>query len=446
MTYTEIKDKYPRFIYDKYEIIDHEDELELKYYFNIEGLTEFNPSLYINKKDILNQNINQDFINDLVFHIGLVELISYWKTTMSKEVIIKCGYLDAEQIKWFKKLYYYGLGEFCYQNKININEEDFMNILCKGSKKEYHVTYDGHGNLIPIGGGKDSIVTLNLLKDYLKDSNAFIINPKDIHLECAKIAGLANQTMCIRRILDPRLIELNKQGYLNGHTPFSSLVSFVSLLCAYLNNKKYIVLSNEGSANESNVEGSKVNHQYSKSYEYENDFNNYVNHYFKVDIHYFSLLRPLYEIQIAALFARYKEYHHVFKSCNVGSKTIPWKWCCNCAKCLFVYIILSPFLTKEELISIFGEDLYTKEDLLDIFLELTGNSDHKPFECVGTYEEVNYAIARTITNYEGKLPYLLDYYQKHYPLVKENNLLKAFNEENNVPKEYLDIVRRSINE
>ena len=43
-----------------------------------------------------------------------------------------------------------------------------------------------------------------------------------------------------------------------------------------------------------------------------------------------------------------RNIHKIFKSCNVGSKSIPWNWCCDCPKCLFVYIILSPFLTKEE--------------------------------------------------------------------------------------------------
>ena len=242
------------------------------------------------------------------------------------------------------------------------------------------------------------------------------------------------------------MIELNRQGFLNGHTPFSALVSFVSLLTAYLTNKKYIVLSNESSANESNVEGTKINHQYSKSYEYECDFNNYVKENFKVDIHYFSLLRPLAEIQIAKLFAKFEEYHQVFKSCNVGSKSEPWHWCCNCPKCLFVYIILSPFLTDEKIINIFGENLYQKEELLDTFIELTGNSIHKPFECVGTYEEVNYAISRKIESYNENLPFLLEYYKKHFNLVPENNMLYNYNEENNLPEEFIEIVRGAINE
>ena len=444
MTYQEIKDKYPKFIYDKYEISENDEEINITYFFEIPTLVSFTPSLKIFKKDIENKHINKDFFNELVFHIGLIELISYWKVAMPHEVIINAGYLDEKQINWFKKLYYYGLGEFFYQNDIHISIDEFMNISCFGKKLNYDVNYLGNGNLIPIGGGKDSIVTINLLKDFLNESKAYIINPKEVHFECAKISNL--DTIIINRFLDKKLIELNSEGFLNGHTPFSSLVSFTSLLSAYLANKKYIILSNEASANEGNVEGEDVNHQYSKSYEYECDFNNYVNDYFKVDIKYFSLLRPLSELQIASLFAKYKDYHHIFKSCNVGSKTHPWKWCCNCPKCLFVYIILSPFLEEDELISIFGENLFEKVDLLEIFLELIGKSNHKPFECVGTYEEVNYAICKVIINYREELPYLLDYYKSNYPISFNDEILHRFNDENNVPLEYIDIVRRSIDE
>ena len=444
MTYNEIKGKYPRFIYEKYELEDANDIYKITYYFEIENLKKFTPTLEINKKDIRNNNINKDFLNDLIFHIGLVELISYWKCAMPNEVIIKAGYLDEKQIKWFKKLYYYGLGEFFYQNKINISINDFMQIKCLASKNDYQVDYQGNGNLIPIGGGKDSIVSLNLLDIDHENNDAFIINPKAIHLECANISGYGDKTIIVKRALDKGLIELNTMGFLNGHTPFSALVSFITLLSAYLANKKYIVLSNEASANEANVIGTKVNHQYSKSFEYENDFNNYVKDNFKVDIHYFSLLRPLTELQIAYLFTKYPKYHQVFKSCNVGSKNEPWHWCCNCPKCLFVYIILSPFLSDKELLEIFGENLYAKEDLLDIFLELTGNSKHKPFECVGTYEEVNYAISRKIEKTAGDLPYLLKYYQDHFKLTPENNILKSYNEENNLNEYFDNIVKENI--
>jgi len=446
MKYKDMKDKYKTFIYEKYEVIENDDSYKVVYYFEIEGLKRFTPSLEIKKTYIKNKDINKDFLNDLLFHIGMVELISYWKCAMPHEVIIKAGFLNDKQISWFKKLYYHGLGEFFYLNNIDIDLEDLMDVKIENTKRNYEVSYTGTGNLIAIGGGKDSVVSLNLLKDMYEDNDTFMINPKAVHLDCAKVGGYLDKNIIVKRNLDPGIVELNKAGFLNGHTPFSALVSFVSLLTAYLTGKKYVVLSNESSANESNVVGTKINHQYSKSYEYECDFNNYVKENFNVGIHYFSLLRPLAEIQIAMLFSRFKEYHNVFKSCNVGSKTEPWHWCCSCPKCLFVYIILSPFLTNDELFNIFKEDLFAKEELLETFIELTGHSVHKPFECVGTYDEVNYAISRKIEQYENNLPYLLEYYKNNYSLIPENGMLKLYNKENNLPNEFINIVRGAINE
>src|SRR5699024_1564771 len=126
---------------------------------------------------------------------------------------------------------------------------------------------------------------------------------------------------------DKNLLELNSKGFLNGHTPFSAMVAFLSYLTAYLLGKKYIALSNEDSANESNVKNEKINHQYSKTLEFENDFREYQERYLKAEVDYFSMLRPISELQIAYLFSKLEKYHKVFKSCNVGSKKEPWYWC-----------------------------------------------------------------------------------------------------------------------
>ena len=217
---------------------------------------------------------------------------------------------------------------------------------------------------------------------------------------------------------------------------------------AYLTGKKYITLSNEGSANESTVIGTKINHQYSKTYEFESDFNNYTKKFFNIDIMYFSFLRPLSELQIAMLFSQYKKFHKVFKSCNVGSKSIPWTWCCNCAKCMFVYIILSPFLNKDELVEIFNEDLYDKESLLNYFIELTGNSLTKPFECVGTTREVRFCISyviKKLISENKKLPYLLNYYYENYELSDTSvDILEEFNLENNLPEKFTYMLKEEL--
>ena len=438
--YNELSNLYNEFIYEGYDIKEENNKTIITYDFNIPNLTHFYPTIELDKFEIT------DFTKYLIFHIGLVELISYWKCVCSKNVIIKAGYINEEQIKFFKKLYYHGLGELFYTNNIKINYNDFMNIKCIKEKVTINIpNYKGIGNLIPIGGGKDSNVTLEILKNE-NDNSAFIINPKEVNLECANIAGYTlDNIVTVKRTLDKKLIELNNEGYINGHTPFSALVAFITYLVAYTKGKKYIILSNESSANESNVEGTKINHQYSKTYEFENDFNNYTKNYFNIDIKYFSLLRPLSEYQIALLFSHYEKYHNVFKSCNIGSKSKPWEWCCNCPKCLFVYTILSPFLYKEKLISIFKEDLFEKKELLETFINLIGFGKTKPFECVGTYSEIRYAISKVIEKYKENLPYLLEYYKNNYPLSNTNEKIeKYFNEENNLDNKFIKLLKEEL--
>lgn len=438
--YNELRNEYDTFIYDSYEIEELENTTKITYNFIVPSLTQYKPTLEVRKFKI------DSFTKNLIFHIGLVELVSYWKATCSKNVIIKAGYINKEQIEFFKKLYFYGLGELFYTNGITPNYDDFINIKCELKEQNIEIpNYVGNGNLIPIGGGKDSNVTLEIMKSDFEDNLCFIINPKQVTLSCAQTAGYSNEKIVtVKRTIDKNLIELNKQGFINGHTPFSALVAFLSYFNAYITGKKYILLSNESSANESNVDGTKINHQYSKTYEFECDFNDYTKKYFKIDIKYFSLLRPLSEYQIAMLFSNYEKYHKIFKSCNVGSKKEPWHWCCSCPKCLFVYIILSPFLYKEKLIEIFGEDLFEKEDLLDIFIELTGYGKTKPFECVGTYEEVRYAITKTISKLD-KQPYLLKYYKKHFELENLNkNLENKYNRENNLNPYFENLLKSEL--
>lgn len=428
--------KYPLFIYHSFDISDDKDDLKIVYDFEIEGLSHFNPYLKI-PKNIIKGKIDNKFLNNIVFNLGCVELISYVKATCSPNIEIRAGYLDDEQINFYKKLYFNGLGEFLYTNNIEIDQMNLFNIIINHEKEEpYFIDYSGSGNLIPVGGGKDSCVTLELLKSM--NNTCFVINPKEANINCVNVSE--NPYIYIKRVLDKRLIELNSQGYLNGHTPFSAIVAFTSYLVSYLAGKKYIILSNEGSANEATVIGTNINHQYSKTYEFECDFNNYTKKYLCKNIYYFSFLRPLSELQIANIFSDLKKYHYVFRSCNVGSKKDNWVWCCNCAKCLFVYIVLSPFLSRDELISIFGCDLYEKEELLDTFIELLGYKDAKPFECVGTYIESRYAVSLVIKKYgDADLPYLLKYYKDHFNL--EFTYVNTYNEENNLPHEFSDILK-----
>ena len=445
--YNELREKYKLFKYNSFKYSLYDNFIEIEYDFEIEGLSFFKPTLKVPFNS--NININKDTLETFIFNIGMVEAISYYKITCPKEIYVNY-YLDDKQIKFYKKLFLNGLGEFYYTNNIDL-DPDFATFTCNPNNKLNIISndYDLNPNkdckvLVNVGGGKDSVVSLELLKDKC-DVYPFVMNQRLTTSKCIEIAGLSAKELFSSRTLDKNMLELNKQGYLNGHTPFSALVSFVSCLVAYLNGIKFVALSNESSANEPTVKDSIINHQYSKSYEYELDFVNYEKEYIKSGVSYFSFLRPLWEIQIASLFSNYPKYYYTFRSCNVGQKKDIW--CGNCPKCLFVYIIMSSFIDRNTLIDIFNKDLFNDPNLLPIFNKLIGIDEEKPFECVGSRDEVNIALNITLNEYLNnniELPYLLKYYQSLNIKVDTNSFRKQYDRNNNLLPFFSSIIKEQL--
>lgn len=406
--YNNLRQEYKTFVYEDFSItLGKEDKEKGREYIKIQFVfscneIRFSPYQIIYKKDFFHFNNDLNQLNSFAFNLGLIELISYWKATCSPQILIKCGFLDSKQQQFWKKLWFNGLGEFFYLNNIRTNINDFVQISCLSTQQFTKQSFSFNEDfIVPIGGGKDSVVTLELLRGNGKQITPMVINQRLATKECIEVGGYKDKdTIEIKRIIDKQLLTLNSKGYLNGHTPFSAMLAFTTLICAVLSQKKYIALSNENSANQATVyqddkyaDFNGVNHQYSKSLEFEDDFRSYYKEYLCSQIEYFSFLRPISELKIAEIFS-YLPYFHVFKSCNVGSKQDIW--CGNCPKCLFAYIILSPFIDKATLYSVFGKNMFEDEGLLTYFKELTGENEVKPFECVGTVEEVNMAIRERI--------------------------------------------------
>lgn len=425
-----LRKQFPVFTFEEFAINESNDLIEVVFTFNISDKYIFKPGFSIQRKKsfspILPSIRDDEKFRQLVFNIGMIELISYWKLSCAPLVVIKPYQLSGSQVKFWLKTYFNGLGEFFYTNGIVTEIDEMMKISSEGASSEILHFDLKEKVLVPIGGGKDSIVTLELLRKRF-DIRPFILNPRGATLDTVFTAKYGRNDIAeIKRTLDPLLLQLNGQGFLNGHTPFSAMLAFYTLFISALYNIKHIALSNESSANEPTIPGTSINHQYSKSYEFEKDFREYVYTFISPDFNYFSFLRPLNELQIASVFAKQVKYYPVFKSCNAGSKTDIW--CCNCPKCLFAYIILSPFIPQNELVHIFGENLYEKPSLIGYFKELTGLSDVKPFECVGTLEDVNVAINLYIEqNQKRKLPLLADYYTNSQLYENRNKYLDPKN-------------------
>ena len=468
--YLTLRAQYPVFEYVDYHWQATGEGLRLGFDFRM-GDVEFHPTALVEWRPFLDFSVGG--VDAMVFDIGMIELVSYWKCACPPIVRVLCGTLSEEQTAFWKKLYWNGLGEFFYTNGIHETPEAFMKVESGKWKSErgkknirgqvlptiHHPLSASY--LVPVGGGKDSVVTLELLRQAGQDIRPLIMNPRGATVECARVAGFPmEEVLVIRRTIDPTLLELNKKGYLNGHTPFSAMLAFYTRLASALSGIPNVALSNESSANESTVVGTSVNHQYSKSLEFEDDFRKYVvgsgecvvdstreqvlptTHYPLPTYNYFSFLRPLSELQIAMLFSRFTQYHDVFRSCNVGSKQDIW--CGHCAKCLFAYIILSPFIEPERLDRIFGKSMLDDPALQHEFRQLTGQAETKPFECVGTVSEVLSALSMALERWYGtRRPALLDGFEPVPParrtplqgLLPEGNLT---DEERNILKQCIE--------
>ena len=396
--------KFDTFYFEKFEF--DKEKLQASFFYSFDELEKFEEVIDFKSQDFdLIKNIDDEIINNILFHLHIALWISYYKLFPTEKLIIKSGILDEKQIKFWHKFYKNWLWEFFIKNDF-----DFSDILrfensphltspLKGEEQEQKnppllqrrgVRGEGK-SLLMWWWGKDSIVSSILLENENNDFDSFVFWKIDrIKENTLKILG--RKTMLVKRQLSNNLFKLNKKGYYNGHVPITWIIAFVSLVSSYLYDYKNIVLSNEKSADEWNTtyKWLVINHQYSKSSEFENDFRNYVKENIW-NINYYSKLRDKYELEIAEIFANNaQKYFNEFSSCNknfvISWKTQNKKWCCNCEKCAFVYLLLAQFLEEKEMINIFNENILDKKILEITYKQLFWFSENKKFECVWTYD------------------------------------------------------------
>jgi len=448
-----LQTQYPEFIYKGYSYEFKNGDLLISFDFRM-GEQTFQPTLTVFNAGRVAQALPIAVLDNLIFHLGLAEMPSYWKAAASPKIIIEAGYLNKTQIKWWHGLFIKGMGQYFYENKIDFTKKNFLTIESPSKNRPARHRSGGvvftknlsKRALVPIGGGKDAVVTLELLKKTKQELRGFVLNPKKEQQNILQIAGVKDPII-VKRTIDIKLLELNRRGYLNGHTPFSAYLAFLTVFCGVLFDYKYIALSNERSSNEGNVEfhGSIINHQYSKSFDFEKKFRTYSKKNLARNIEYFSFLRPLYELQMAKLFSQYPKYFATFLSCNEAHKTDSGsvkpsgKWCGICSKCLFVFATLYPFVEKETLVKTFGSNLFENKSLIPVMEELIGERGFKPFECVGTAKESMAAFYLSLGTNKNNSPALLQHFERHI-LPRHRNIaqqtkkiLASWNMKNFVP-------------
>ena len=319
--------------------------------------------------------------------LHLIAGVSYFKTAVPPEIVVEDGALDAEAAALLTSIYENGLGEFAYNNGLALRGKVRFPVDRNIDAVAAPALGLGQRALVAIGGGKDSLVSIETLRDAGVAQTVAWIGGSQLIAACAAKTGFP--TLNIERKLAPRLFELNREGALNGHIPVTAINSAILVLAALLTGHDQVVFSNERSASYGSVipGTGEVNHQWSKGWDFERAFGDFIGRHVAADLRYYSLLRPLSELAVAQRFARIDAYDGVFSSCNrnfhiLGEKPSS-RWCGHCPKCRFVFLALAPFMPKPRLLGIFGRNLLDEPSQIAGFNALLEFHDHKPFECVG---------------------------------------------------------------
>lgn len=400
-TFTTLRSKHPTLTYRGYTLTREGNILKATFLIDLAPSIRFRPTISFPATEM-----EEERLDPFLVHLGLVESISYWKVACPPRVIIQGFQLTEHERAWWHDLFIHGLGEFYFVNNIDPSQPGLLTIESQGERPlprspSHASTRKKDGELVLAAGGKDSSLTLEMLKRFAPSvrRETLILNPSRSASESVVIAGYS-EPIIVRRTIDTQLLELNAQGYLNGHTPFSAYLAFLGTMIAEMHNLGSVVVSNERSASEENTifHGLPINHQYSKGIRFERRFRDYAAEHFPGCASYFSIIRPLYDLQVSGLFAKLAPHHlRSFRSCNVGQRDD--RWCGRCPKCAFVSLTLAPFISPEQRATIFGAELFEVPEILSAIEELTGVRDHKPLECVGTLGESRDALVLTLERY-----------------------------------------------
>lgn len=340
---------------------------------------------------------------------------SYYKAGAPPVVDLGTLALSVPDVEFLRQYYLDGLGEFAYRNDLDLSGVEFLPTAeAPPSTAASHVAGAAAGRLdaaptrplVPFGGGIDSIVTSELVRQRVGAGNTalFVVSKAGDHYAAVEAPAAVTGLTVLRaeRELDPRILRSRQLGYLNGHVPVTGMISAIAVLAALLHGRDAVVMSNEASASAGTVVlGDRVvNHQWSKGLAFETAFRAALARY-GIPVEYFSLLRPASELWVAQRFAALPQYHRAFRSCNRAFYVDPSlrldHWCGECDKCCFVDLVLAPFMERSELQAVFaGHEPLVTDDLSERFRTLLGvSASPKPFDCVGDVPECRSALRLT---------------------------------------------------
>lgn len=397
------------FVFDSYSIDAAGKSVAFRYVF---GSHTYEERIILNTGN-LHSVPDTALLDRILFNLHLALGISYWKATCSPHIEIRSGELSEKQSSFWNTVYTKGLGEFYFRNSI-----DFRSLVhFPSSKKETQSPSPVAKKdrlLVGIGGGKDSVVVWELLKEEGKNITGLTIKTQHSYEAVEElIEAMKLPAVGVERVIDEAFIKDAKNHRYNGHVPISMIYAWIGILVSYVGGYDAFVVANEKSADEGNTDsfGMEINHQWSKSSEFENLFRDYLHTYITPDLDYYSPIRHMTELEVVGKCVTYPQYLPYITSCNrnfsITKKLEQKKWCGECPKCAFAFLLFAAYLPKDTVVSLFKKNMLEDRALDGLFRDLEGRGGLKPFECVGTFEEANEALRMIVAKKEFNLDHHL---------------------------------------
>src|SRR5579863_176260 len=331
----------------------------------------------------------------MVRALAIIEAFSYWKALCSPVIEVALPAPDAAELDWWQGFWPGAMGEFFYRNQMDYTVPGFLTVRGPAGGAAAPAGTAPGGDAAPalvlFSGGKDSLA-LARLAGATAPVDFFLYNPGERLRGLAGSLAASGRLLEVRRAILPELLALNAAGHPNGHTPFSAYLAVAAMLTGYLRGSGPVMAGNSRSDDEPNVRsylGRPVNHQWTKSYEFEAAFGSYRDRWLPGAPSYSSPLRPLYELQIIASLGGDVDTYLQTVSCN---QTRGDGWCRSCAKCAWVFLATAALFGHDLAIRKTGGDMFADASLAGLYQEMAGLSGVKPFECTGTEDEVRAAI------------------------------------------------------
>lgn len=383
---------YQAFVFEEYA---YDDEKKMaSFHYSFDGERHFEERVYFGGGSTDEQLLDEAL--KLAFYVVGT---SYYKAFPTQKIMFNTAAPDERQAAFLQRVYHEGLSQFLFENQLTTAH--MAQFVSEKKVSANPSVYDGEGLLVLQSGGKDSLLLATLLAEADDEYTPLYIHSSEAHPQV--LDELSQPLRTMRRVLDIDALQTAAHdGALNGHVPVTYIVLAYALIDALLHNENTVLaaIGNEGAEPHAFIDDLPVNHQWSKTWEAEQLFSQYVTDYISPDLHVGSPLRGFSELRIAELFVEkcWETYGHSFSSCNAANYTqgvdnTQLKWCGECPKCANSYLLFSPFVAPKELQSLFdGKDLFAKPSLTETFKGLLGiDGVMKPFECVGEVDELRLA-------------------------------------------------------